>query len=111
MAKILLSSYDVAECSKLPQGHTYALDLTPYNITNADAEEFFNILKLVPLLETAPDYTRHALLEVIRKAISHPTDKRDNYLRFSTFIGCNKMHVLLATYFWTTSDVSYCIFY
>ena len=97
-----LGNSELMECSKLPQGRFHSLDLNQYVITESEAEKFFNIMKLVPLLTSLVDdpNTKLALFELINITITQPTDNKTKFLGFATAIGCDKMRdFLLATYF------------
>jgi hypothetical protein len=91
MAKKFLVRFELIECSKLPQVSSHSLDLTCYGITTSEADEFFNILKLLPTLKLLQNETKIALFELIESLISNTDDKTLKYREFATAIGCQAM--------------------
>jgi hypothetical protein len=83
---------EMHECSRFPK--PTIIDLPPYGMTLDEAEQFFNIMKLIPLLEELDldgHPTRFSLFKLMDTAITQPVDNKIKFLGFATAIGCKKM--------------------
>jgi hypothetical protein len=92
---------DLIECLSLSQKPFIVLHLKRYNVTKAEAEMFFNILNLLPLLFTKDQDSSKCLplFEVISYSITNEPNKKQKFMTFAHAIGCHKMVGFLSDYF------------
>jgi hypothetical protein len=92
---------DLIECLSLSQKPFIVLHLKRYNVTKAEAEMFFNILSMLPLLFTKDkDFSKSLpLFEIISYSITNEPNKKQKFITFAKAIGCYKMVDFLTDYF------------